>query len=171
MKKMVLIIMSVFLISTLVYAGTENVKAKSVLFSSDGKKVGIVTFTETPYGVLIIAEITNLLPGTHAFHIHEQGKCEPPFKSAGGHFNPYGKEHGILNSKGFHAGDLPNIHVGQNGKLTFEIVAHEVTLGKGENSLNDDNGSAIVIHEGADDYTSDPAGNAGTRIACGVINN
>jgi Cu-Zn family superoxide dismutase len=143
--------------------------ATATLHDLEMNEVGTVDLKETPNGVLMTVELDGLPEGTHAFHIHETGKCEPPFKSAGGHFNPTGAHHGILSAKGKHAGDLPNIHV-TGGSLTLEVLAAEVTLAEGkDNSLFDDDGSAIVIHEGADDYISNPAGDAGSRIACGVI--
>jgi Cu-Zn family superoxide dismutase len=152
------------------YGQASSQTAKAELYNIEREKVGTATLTETPQGVLIKAELWKLPPGTHAFHIHAVGKCEPPsFTAAGGHFNPFGKGHGIMNSKGLHAGDLPNIHVGTDGKLTFEVLASQVTLGKGQNSIFDDDGSSLVIHEKPDDYKSDPAGEAGPRIACGVI--
>ena len=113
--------------------------------------------------------LTAAQPGVHAFHIHAVGKCEPPdFKSAGPHFNPDQTRHGIMSPEGPHAGDLPNIHVPADGKLEVEFLNPVVTLSQ-ESALLDEDGSAIVIHAGADDYKTDPAGNAGDRIACGVI--
>lgn len=142
-------------------------QATAVLKDPDGKEVGKVTLTAVPTGVLLDADLTALPPGDHAFHIHETGKCEAPdFKSAGGHFNPEEDEHGLMNKAGPHAGDMPNIHVPESGQLRIEVLNQMVHMGRG---LFDEDGSAIVIHEGADDYKSDPAGHAGARIACGVI--
>ncbi|MGE0822073.1 MAG: superoxide dismutase family protein [Candidatus Binatia bacterium] len=142
------------------------------LKNSEAKSVGEAKLLQTPHGVLIRLDLTNLAPGVHAFHIHEAGTCDPPaFTSAGGHFNPAGKKHGILVEDGKHGGDLPNIHVPASGALTIEILAAQVSLNEGNNRLLDDNGAALVIHSGADDYRTDPAGAAGERIACGVIAN
>lgn len=108
--------------------------------------------------------------GEHAFHIHAVGSCEgTDFKSAGGHFNPHGKKHGKKNPEGAHAGDLPDLAVGPDGSGSLETLAAEVTLGEGPNSLLDADGSALVIHAKPDDGVTDPAGNAGDRIACGVV--
>ncbi|HYD50892.1 MAG TPA: superoxide dismutase family protein [Terriglobales bacterium] len=134
-----------------------------------GQSVGVVRLHETPQGVLMHADFTGLPKGPHAFHIHEVGKCEPPFDSAGGHYNPDNKGHGFANAKGAHAGDLPNIHVPESGKVTIEVIARDVQLRAGNNKLTDGDGSALVVHASADDNQSDPAGNAGARIACGVI--
>lgn len=147
--------------------------ATARLHGLEMNQVGTVELTETPNGVLLDIRLEGVpkgLPeGAHAFHIHETGVCEPPFKSAGGHFNPGGAHHGMLSEEGMHAGDLPNIHM-PAGALRLEVLAEHVTLAEGEeNSLFDDDGSAIVIHDGADDYSTDPAGDAGDRIACGVI--
>ncbi|MEZ5828443.1 MAG: superoxide dismutase family protein [Hyphomicrobiales bacterium] len=142
-------------------------KATAVLIDPDGNEVGTVTLFEAPSGVLLDVDLTAVPPGDHAFHIHETGKCEAPdFKSAGGHFNPEEDKHGLLNKAGPHAGDMPNIHVPETGKLRIEILNQRIDLNDG---LLDDDGSAIVIHEGPDDYITDPAGDAGPRIACGVI--
>lgn len=132
--------------------------------------LGTVELTQTPGGVLLVADLEGLPSGTHAFHIHETGACDPDFQAAGGHFNPTGAKHGFNNPDGPHAGDMPNIHVGSDGAFKFEVLNTMVSLKQGEsNSLFDDDGSAIVIHAGADDYATDPAGDAGERIGCGVI--
>ncbi|WP_062107139.1 superoxide dismutase family protein [Bacillus niameyensis] len=141
------------------------------MINTKGEKIGTATLTETSEGVKIHLQAKGLETGTKAIHIHETGVCEAPeFTSAGAHFNPGGKQHGFQNPKGFHAGDLPNIKVAEDGTVNVEIIASNVTMKKGEkNSLLDADGSALVIHEKADDYKTDPAGNAGERIACGVI--
>jgi Cu-Zn family superoxide dismutase len=143
--------------------------AKAELKDAAGKKVGDVTLEQTPHGVLVTADIKGLPPGVHAIHIHEVGKCEAPFKTAGGHFNPGGHEHGMKNAKGMHAGDLPNLDVPKDGALKIQVLVSDVTLGDGPTTVFDKDGSSIVIHAGVDDYQTNPAGNAGDRIACGVI--
>jgi Cu-Zn family superoxide dismutase len=144
-------------------------KANAVLKDKDGKDVGKVELTETPGGVLLRLTLDGVPPGEHAFHVHAVGKCEAPdFKSAGPHFNPDETKHGLLNPEGPHSGDMPNLHVPDGGKLTVEVLNEMVTL-DGEQALLDADGSAIVVHASADDYTTDPAGNAGDRIACGVV--
>jgi superoxide dismutase, Cu-Zn family len=146
-------------------AGLANASLKD----ASGKAVADVDLVQTPAGVLLKVSVKGLKPGQHAFHIHAVGKCEPPFTSAGGHFNPAKHKHGMMSGEG-HAGDMPNLHIPQDGNLSVEIMNTAVTLEKGKpNSLFDNDGSAIVIHAKPDDYKSDPAGAAGDRIACGVI--
>jgi superoxide dismutase, Cu-Zn family len=143
--------------------------ASAVLKDADGKDVGRATLTDTPSGVLIRLDLTSAPAGDHAFHIHAVGKCEPPdFKSAGPHFNPDKTKHGLENPEGPHAGDMPNIHVPADGTLSIEVLNVDVSL-SGDSALLDEDGSALVLHAGPDDYLTDPAGDAGARIACGVI--
>ena len=112
---------------------------------------------------------TGVAPGTYGIHLHAVGKCDAPFESAGPHFNPGNHKHGMMSGEG-HAGDMPNLHVPQSGELVVEVLNSAVTLAKGKpNSLLDNDGASLVIHAKADDYKSDPAGNAGDRVACGVI--
>ena len=143
--------------------------AKATLKDQKGAEVGTVDLTQTPAGVMLRLSLKGLPGGERAFHIHAAGRCEPPFTTAGGHFNPAGQKHGLLVGPG-HAGDMPNLHIPDNGVLVVEILNAAVTLEKGKpNSLFQSDGTSIVIHAGKDDYKSDPTGNAGDRIACGVI--
>ena len=141
-------------------------QASAAMMNANGESVGAVTLRETPQGTLLHAKLENLPAGAHAFHVHAVGVCEPPFKSAGGHFNPGGAKHGMDNAEGMHAGDMPNIHIPDSGALEIEVLNTQLHL---DASLFDEDGAAIVIHDGPDDYVSDPAGAAGPRIACGVI--
>ena len=152
-------------------AGPAPLRASAKLSSSDGKDVGTVAFAQVRDGVQLRLALKGLPPGEHAFHIHAVGKCEPPaFTSAGPHFNPEQKKHGLKSQEGHHAGDMENLKVPKNGRLTLTVVNKKVTLEKGKpNSLLQDAGTAVVIHANPDDHTSDPAGNAGDRIACGLI--
>lgn len=145
-------------------------KAYASFYNPQGQHIGNAHLTETRRGVKIVLNIFGLPEGIHAFHIHGKGVCEPPdFKSAGGHFNPHRKEHGHKNPQGAHAGDLPNVKVRNDQRSRKLLFAPKVTLKEGPHSLLGPSGTALVIHEAEDDYTSDPAGNAGARIACGVI--
>ena len=138
--------------------------------TADGKDVGIVTLTQTRSGVRLSGSLKGLPAGEHALHVHSVGKCEPPFTSAGPHFNPAQKKHGKLNPEGHHAGDMDNIVVPASGNLALKMVNKDITLEKGKpNSVFQEGGTAVVIHAAKDDYTTDPTGNAGDRIACGVV--
>jgi superoxide dismutase, Cu-Zn family len=159
------------LIASAVFGQGSASSAHADLINAQGQKIGTALLAQTPSGVKIDVNIAQLPPGTHAFHIHAVGKCEiPDFKSAGGHFNPAGKQHGKDNPNGPHAGDMLNFEVGADGTAKFSTVNAAVSLDEGANSLFHEGGTALVVHEKADDYKTDPAGNAGNRIACGVIN-
>lgn len=142
--------------------------ATASILDRSGRRVGLATLTATPNGTLINAEFTGLPAGVHAFHVHAVGKCEPPFDSAGPHFNPAHTAHGIVVGPG-HAGDLPNLFVPQDGRVHVELLAPGLNIRDGADSVFDADGAALVVHQNADDYKTDPAGAAGERIACGVI--
>lgn len=141
------------------------------LMNSDGKSVGTAELTEEDDGVRVKVNATDLPEGLHGFHFHETGKCEAPdFESAGGHFNPTGASHGLEEKEGPHAGDLPNLEVGADGTVEDEFLAEHVTLESGkDNSLLQESGTALVIHAEADDGKTQPSGDSGDRIACGIV--
>jgi Cu-Zn family superoxide dismutase len=146
--------------------------ARAELKDRDGKTVGTATMTEEARGVRIEIQAANLPAGRHGFHIHDAGRCEPPqFTSAGGHFNPGALKHGMENAAGPHGGDLPNLVIGADGTGSLTVLNPYITLAGGDSgaSLFHPGGTALVIHAGPDDYYTDPAGNSGERIACGVI--
>lgn len=141
------------------------------VINSNGIKIGKAVLSQQADTVRLRIEAQMLPPGTHGIHFHETGRCDAPdFTTAGSHFNPTSKEHGFHNPKGFHSGDLLNIEVGSDGKVMTELESKTVTLKIGQpNSLLQKNGTSLIIHEKADDYVTDPSGNSGKRIACGVI--
>lgn len=144
--------------------------AAAELKNANGAVVGTATFRQTGKGVLVSVKLNGVEAGVHGIHIHAVGKCEAPgFLSAGGHFNPAHKQHGSMNPAGMHRGDLPNITVAANGKGSLKETVTGIDLGTDEHGLFHPGGTAIVLHAGPDDLKSDPAGNSGARIACGVI--
>lgn len=153
-------------------SGTGDQVARATLVDRSGQPVGTADLIQTPTDVVLIRlNVRGLEPGTHAFHIHETGQCTTPdFASAGGHYAPHGRSHGFLHAEGEHGGDMLNIQVPQDGQVETERIARHVTLEPGAAGyLLDDDGSALVIHSGADDYESQPSGDAGSRVVCGVI--
>jgi len=144
--------------------------ATAELKNPQGQAAGTARLTEVSGGVRILVEVRDLPPGEKGVHLHEVGKCDgPAFTSAGGHFNPGKKQHGLQNPAGPHAGDMPNIRIEANGSGRLETMNERITLGSGPTSLFDGDGSAIVVHAAADDLKTDPTGNSGARLLCGVI--
>lgn len=133
-----------------------------------GRDVGTLTLTTTTGGIMVTGTLRGLPPGPHGIHLHAVGRCEAPFTTAGGHWNPRGKMHGTLNAQGPHLGDMPNIIIGSDSSATIRVQSPGGTL-RGSDPLMDADGAAVVIHATADDYRTDPSGNSGSRIACGVV--
>lgn len=169
-RNLILLGSAFFLSVGTAWAGGKIMKARADIVDAKGKKIGTATLVEKKKGVSITLKVSGLSPGKHGFHLHENGVCEPPdFKSAGAHFNPLDKKHGVYNPAGKHAGDLPNLVVKEDGTAKITAIAEGATLGDGPVSLFQEGGASIVIHADPDDEMTDPAGNAGARIACGVV--
>jgi len=173
MKIFFWLFLSVLLINPSAYPFnyTSSPRAHATLKDPQGKKVGEAKFVEVKDGVEITIEVKGLTPGKHGIHIHEVGNCEgPDFTSAGAHFNPSAKQHGLANPLGAHGGDLPNLVVNQEGSAKMVMVTKGITLkGEGKDSLFHPGGTSLMIHASADDEKTDPAGNSGARVVCGEI--
>ena len=148
---------------------TSGPEATAVMHDATGRTLGTLTLVDGSQGIVVSGRLTGLPPGEHALHLHSAGQCDAPgFTTAGGHWNPTGREHGTMNPNGPHFGDLPTISVGGDSAVTITAATPGGTL-RGINALLDGDGAAVVIHAVADDNHSNPAGNAGARIACGVV--
>ncbi|MEO0441367.1 MAG: superoxide dismutase family protein [Pseudomonadota bacterium] len=149
--------------------GADSI-ARAQLTAADGTSHGEVIVAEGDGGLIVRIDATGFAPGAKGVHIHAIGQCDgPDFKSAGGHWNPEGKQHGFDNPEGAHKGDFVNLDIGPDGTGMLESTIEGTTLKDGANALLDEDGAAFVVHEGPDDLVTDPSGDSGGRIACGVF--
>lgn len=151
-------------------AGAPSVEATTQLLGPNGEKRGTATLSQEADGTRIRARIEGMREGSYAVHVHAVGKCDAPtFTTAGPHFNPTTKQHGRDNPMGPHLGDLPNVLIGSSGTGNVDATVAGLTLTGGTAAVLDADGAAVVLHAGPDDYKSDPSGNSGDRVACGVV--
>lgn len=163
---------AIFILLIFMTACQEDVKtAKEIqMYNVSGDMIGIAHLTEQSDGVQIKLKLEGLTPGFHGIHVHEYGKCEAPdFKSAGNHLNPEGKEHGLMHPEGAHLGDLPNIEVDDKGEVEAELMLTDATMLPGKNSIVEGDGTSLIITANQDDGVSQPGGDSGERIVCGII--
>lgn len=169
MKKIGVIIIALLVVSGCV-GGEQRSPLKTSIYNPDNDKIGTATFTTLSDGLEVKLAVEGLEPGVHAVHIHEFAKCEAPdFQTAGNHFNPSQKEHGLMNTKGPHVGDLPNVEADGSGMVDVTMMLPEATLKDGQKSLLRKEGTSIILTTGPDDGMSQPAGESGNRVACGKI--
>lgn len=170
MRPAVIVALSSLLAGCAAMQPSTDTTATADVRNLSGQSLGTAQLAQVGGVVRIVLDARGAPPGLHAVHIHAVGKCDPPdFTSAGAHFNPTNKQHGALNPQGSHAGDLPNLNVAADGSGRLETATEQITLGTGATSVWDADGSALVVHAAPDDFKTDPTGNAGARIACGVI--
>jgi len=173
MKSLVKFLLVVAALAVVPAASAQDKKPQPItvnLKDGQGKAVGTATISPAAQGVKIKLNVQNLTPGEHAIHFHETAKCDgPDFKTAGPHFNPDGKKHGLQNPEGPHAGDMPNFTVDAKGKSKATVTDPNVTLGDDPHSVFTGGGTSLVIHAKADDGKTDPSGSSGERVACGLI--
>ena len=168
-------IITLSLVFSAISLGKATDKAKpisvtTVIHDASGKELGTANLTSIFNGIKIKLDLKGFTPGNHGIHFHENGLCEgPDFKTAGGHFNPFHKEHGVHNEKGPHVGDLPNIEADAQGNIQIEFVSLSATLDQTEKSLFQKGGTSLIIHAKEDDLKTSPSGGSGDRVACGVI--
>jgi Cu-Zn family superoxide dismutase len=150
------------------YGSSAVERADVPIRDAAGRDLGTLTLAPHMGGLMLTGRMVNLPPGTHGIHLHETGRCEPPFESAGAHWNPTSRRHGTQNPEGPHLGDMPNLVVASDGSVAVSVMTAGGTL-SGDGALMDGDGAAVVVHAAADDYRTDPSGNSGGRIACGVV--
>ncbi|RYG74506.1 superoxide dismutase family protein [Lentibacillus lipolyticus] len=162
--------MIVLIILTACQADNDETSRTVEMYNDSDDMIGTAKLTEAEGGVNVKLKLEGLEPGYHGIHVHEYPKCDAPdFKTAGNHLNPTGKQHGLMHPEGAHLGDLPNLEADSGGLVDAELMLPEATLLDGKKSLLNGEGTALIIHEGQDDGVSQPGGNSGARVACGLI--